>query len=232
MHASIWALLLEGLPLQHKAVRLGLEALERLAVTDVKGKWLQPSISPCWDTELKATTLGDAGLASDPRISQAVEWLRDRQVIVNHGDWRVYSSNSQAGGWSFQYYNTFTPDINDTATIIITLIKQNPSTILSDCVRNGVERILGMQNRDGGWGAFDTKNDSHWLNNIPVSNMEAMIDPSTADITRRILECFGLLLTNQNGIRLPELLQHRLRATEKRAVGFLIREQESESVSH
>ncbi|KAI1297997.1 terpenoid cyclases/protein prenyltransferase alpha-alpha toroid [Xylaria venustula] len=228
IHTSIWALLLEGFPLEHKAVRLGLEALERLAITDAKGKWLQPSISPCWDTALMATALCDAGLASDPRINQAVEWLRDRQVMVDHGDWRVYSSNSQAGGWSFQYYNTVTPDVDDTATVMMTLIRQNPSAILSDCVLNGVEWILGMQNSDGGWGAFDIQNDAHWLNKTLVSDMDAMIDPSTSDITGRMLECFGLILTNQNGIRPPERFQHRLRASAKAALGFLIRGQESE----
>lgn len=31
-----WALLLEGFPLEHKAVRLGLEAMEQFEITDVK----------------------------------------------------------------------------------------------------------------------------------------------------------------------------------------------------
>jgi squalene-hopene/tetraprenyl-beta-curcumene cyclase len=52
MHGSVWALLLEGFPMHHKAVRLGLEALERLAVNDTAGKWLQSTISPVWDTAL------------------------------------------------------------------------------------------------------------------------------------------------------------------------------------
>ncbi|KAI0424436.1 terpenoid cyclases/protein prenyltransferase alpha-alpha toroid [Xylaria sp. FL1042] len=231
MHGSIWALLLEGFPLQHKAVQLGLEALERLAITDDKGKWLQPCQSPCWDTALMGTALCDAGLGSDPRLDQAAEWLQDRQAIVDHGDWRIYSSNKQPGGWSFEYYNTFYPDVDDTAAVIMFLVKQNPSAIASECVLNGVTWILGMQNTNGGWGAFDINNDAEWLHKIPFSDMDSLIDPSTSDLTGRILECFGLLLASRRGACLPEQFQHRLTAAAKRALRFLIREQESRGVA-
>ncbi|KAI0805726.1 terpenoid cyclases/protein prenyltransferase alpha-alpha toroid [Xylaria sp. FL0064] len=208
MHPSIWALLLEGFPLQHKAVHLGLEAVERLAVIDETGKWLQPCPSPCWGTALMGTALCDAGLASDLRLKKATEWLRDRQVLVDHGDWRIYSSNSQPGGWSFEYYNTFYPDVDDTAAAIMFLVKQNSSAVASDCVLNGLTWILGMQNSDGG-------------------DMDSLIDPSTSDLAGRVLECFGLLLACRKGVCLPEQFQHRLRAAAKRALGFLAREQES-----
>ncbi|KAI1273019.1 terpenoid cyclases/protein prenyltransferase alpha-alpha toroid [Xylaria sp. FL0933] len=227
MHGGIWALLLEGFPLQHKAVHLGLEALERLAVIDKNGKWLQPSLSPCWDTALMGTALCDAGLASDLRLKKATEWLRDRQVLVDYGDWRIYSSNTQPGGWSFEYYNTFYPDVDDTAAVIMFLVKQNPSAIASDCVLNGLTWILGMQNSDGGWGAFDIKNNAEWLHKIPFSDMDSLIDPSTSDLAGRMLECFGLLLASQKGVCLPEQFRHRLRAAAKRTLGFLAREQES-----
>jgi squalene-hopene/tetraprenyl-beta-curcumene cyclase len=48
-----------------------------------------------------------------------------------------------------------------------------------------------MQNRDGGWGAFDRDNDRKFLCNIPFADHNAMIDPSTADVTARVLECLG-----------------------------------------
>ena len=48
-----------------------------------------------------------------------------------------------------------------------------------------------MQNRDGGWGAFDRDNDRQILCNIPFADHNAMIDPSTADVTARVLECLG-----------------------------------------
>jgi squalene-hopene/tetraprenyl-beta-curcumene cyclase len=48
-----------------------------------------------------------------------------------------------------------------------------------------------MQNRDGGWGAFDHNNDRQFLCHIPFADHNAMIDPSTADVTARVVECLG-----------------------------------------
>ena len=48
-----------------------------------------------------------------------------------------------------------------------------------------------MQNRDGGWGAFDKDNDFQFLCYVPFADHNAMIDPSTPDITGRVLEMLG-----------------------------------------
>ena len=226
MHGSVWALILEGFPLHHKAVSLGLEAMERLAVNDSKGKWLQPTVSPCWDTALMVNALCDAGCSGDSRLVQAVDWLKARQLMVTHGDWRLYANTQQAGGWSFEYYNTFYPDVDDTAVIVMVLLKQDPSSIQSECVENAIEWILGLQNRDGGWGAFDINNDARWLHKIPFSDMDSLVDPSTSDVTGRMLECFGLLLAHRKGGRLRPWLRYRIQAASRKALLFLFDEQE------
>ncbi|MCI0359466.1 MAG: squalene--hopene cyclase, partial [Planctomycetaceae bacterium] len=60
----------------------------------------------------------------------------------------------------------------------------------------GAERarrwMLAMQNRDGGWGAFDKDNDSQFLCRVPFADHNAMIDPSTPDLTARVLEALAL----------------------------------------
>ena len=58
-------------------------------------------------------------------------------------------------------------------------------------VRRGLAWLLSMQNGDGGWGAFDHENDQQFLNHIPFADHNAMIDPSTADVTARVIECLG-----------------------------------------
>jgi squalene-hopene/tetraprenyl-beta-curcumene cyclase len=50
---------------------------------------------------------------------------------------------------------------------------------------------LALQNRDGGWGAFDKDNDAEWLCRVPFADHNAMIDPSTPDITARVLEALA-----------------------------------------
>jgi squalene-hopene/tetraprenyl-beta-curcumene cyclase len=62
---------------------------------------------------------------------------------------------------------------------------------MQGAIRRGIQWLLSMQNRDGGWGAFDRDNDQKFLCNIPFADHNAMIDPSTADVTARVVECLG-----------------------------------------
>ncbi len=48
-----------------------------------------------------------------------------------------------------------------------------------------------MQNADGGWGAFDRDNTREIFTRVPFADHNAMIDPSTADLTARMLEMFS-----------------------------------------
>jgi squalene-hopene/tetraprenyl-beta-curcumene cyclase len=57
----------------------------------------------------------------------------------------------------------------------------------------GIEWVKAMQSRDGGWGAFDADNTCEILTRVPFADHNAMIDPSTADITARTLEMYGRL---------------------------------------
>jgi squalene-hopene/tetraprenyl-beta-curcumene cyclase len=57
----------------------------------------------------------------------------------------------------------------------------------------GARWVLAMQSRDGGWGAFDANNDRELFTLVPFADHNAMIDPSTADITARVLEMFAHL---------------------------------------
>ncbi|WP_298439744.1 prenyltransferase/squalene oxidase repeat-containing protein, partial [Geobacter sp.] len=58
-------------------------------------------------------------------------------------------------------------------------------------IRRGMNWCFGMQSKNGGWGAFDKDNTKHILNKIPFADLEALIDPPTADLTGRMLEVMG-----------------------------------------
>lgn len=225
MHGSVWALILEGYPPDHQRVRLGMDGIERLSITDARGKRIAPTVSPVWDTALMMSSLCDAGFAGDLRVQKAVDWVKARQLLGPQGDWRVYSPNSQAGGWSFEYENTWYPDVDDTAVIVIALIKHDPYFIGSECISNAVKWILGMQCPNGGYGAFDYDNNKLWLHKIPFSDMDSLCDPSSADITGRVLECFGFLLSHKQG-SWNRSLKLQVEESSGRAIGYLLREQE------
>lgn len=62
-----------------------------------------------------------------------------------------------------------------------------------DAMGRGVRWMLAMQNQDGGWAAFDRDNNRDILTRVPFADHNAMIDPSTADITARVMEMLGRL---------------------------------------
>ena len=48
-----------------------------------------------------------------------------------------------------------------------------------------------MQSSDGGWAAFDADNNWEFLADVPFADHNAMLDPTCADITGRVLEALA-----------------------------------------
>ncbi|KAJ5171037.1 uncharacterized protein N7500_003820 [Penicillium coprophilum] len=226
MHASMYAFTLEGYKLEDDPVRLGFQALERFAWEDENGKRIQACVSPVWDTALMTIGLCDAMSPNKQTIDQALKWIRARQLLEPRGDWRVYRPRLIPGGFSFEYENSWYPDVDDTAAIILAQVKHDAGSIGSDSVIAAATWILGMQNPDGGWAAFDVENDKQFLNKIPFSDMDSLCDTSCADITGRILEAFGLMMRYPAKTG-PNPLLPTLRAACARGVHYLASTQET-----
>jgi squalene-hopene/tetraprenyl-beta-curcumene cyclase len=64
---------------------------------------------------------------------------------------------------------------------------------LVGAIHRGARWMLAMQSRNGGWGAFDVDNDREILTRVPFADHNAMIDPSTPDITARVVEMFAAI---------------------------------------
>ncbi len=173
--------------------------LDALVIDEGHSLRLQPCKSPVWDTAIAARALAAAGTAPRDAIDRGLQWLLDREVQVA-GDWQQYVKTPPAG-WFFEYRNAFYPDVDDTIMVMMALREgtaaiDGPSRIVQpqcaeDAIRRGCEWILAMQNRDGGWGAFDRDNDREFLCHVPFADHNAMIDPSTPDITGRVLEALA-----------------------------------------
>jgi squalene-hopene/tetraprenyl-beta-curcumene cyclase len=191
---SILALLVEGHDLSYGPVRKGLEALERCTIEGEDELVLQSCISPVWDTALTALALFCSGLKeSHPAMVNACQWLAGKQIFKK-GDWSVKRPHLEPGGWAFEFVNNWYPDIDDTAVVLMLLNRCGHDRFLKpEDFKRAVGWVLGMQGKDGGWGAFDVDNNVEVLNQIPFGDLEAMIDPSTPDITGRVLELLGCI---------------------------------------
>ena len=176
---------------------------------------LQPCVSPVWDTCIAMVALEEAGVPADnPALVKAADWILSKQVL-GPGDWQVKNKDAAPGGWVFEFRNDFYPDVDDTAFVLMALqrVKFPDPERMEAAVRRGVQWLLSMQNRDGGWAAFDRDNNKDFLSNVPFADHNAMLDPSTADVTARVLECLGRFGWTANH---PAI---------KRALEFLLKDQ-------
>ncbi|HUI26116.1 MAG TPA: squalene--hopene cyclase [Candidatus Kryptonia bacterium] len=190
---SVMALRALGYRDEHPAVAKGIQAIDDFLIEHDGQLLFQPCVSPTWDTALACKALLDSGLETDhPALARAADWLIANQIF-KPGDWSIYNPGLDAGGWAFEFANDWYPDVDDSAVILLVLKRIAGVDVVHKerAIAYGLNWTLGMQSRNGGYGAFDTDNDSAFLNQIPFADMEAMIDPPTEDLTGRLLELMG-----------------------------------------
>ncbi|MGW2008303.1 squalene--hopene cyclase [Streptomyces nigrescens] len=199
---SIIALHLCGYDLDHPVLRTGLASLDRFAVWREDGppgpdgpggaptRMIEACQSPVWDTCLATIALADAGLPADhPQLVKAAEWMLAEQ-IDRPGDWSVKRPQLPSGGWGFEFENDNYPDIDDTAEVVLALRRvRHPDPLrVEAAVRRAVRWNLGMQSKNGAWGAFDVDNTSPFPNRLPFCDFGEVIDPPSADVTAHVVE--------------------------------------------
>lgn len=199
---SLLALYVLGTDVDDPRFVRGMEALDRFEWPD-EGRdetHIGPCVSPVWDTAWSVLALAEAGVAPDAQpLVRATDWLVSMQ-IHRKGDWAVKAPNTPAGGWAFQYYNDFYPDTDDTAVVMMALANGAPARegARKQSLDLGRRWLLGLQNADGGWGAFEREVNDEVYNEILYNDEKNMLDPSTVDVTGRILEMFGTFGASRN----------------------------------
>ena len=208
-----------GYPEDHPARAIARKSVEKLLVVKEDEAYCQPCVSPVWDTALAAHAMLEAGGEdAEARAAAGLAWLRPLQVLDVKGDWADARPDVRPGGWAFQYNNAHYPDLDDTAVVVMAMERAagkgggSYGPDYGDAIDRGVEWTVGLQSKDGGWGAFDADNAYHYLNNIPFADHGALLDPPTSDVTAR---CVSMLA------QLGEADSPRMKA----ALGFLEKEQ-------
>jgi squalene-hopene/tetraprenyl-beta-curcumene cyclase len=154
------------------------------------GDRLRPAAcqSPVWDTGLAVLALRACGVAADhPQLRAAGEYLLGQEVTVK-GDWTIRTPGLAPGGWAFEYENDLYPDTDDAAVISLALRQLG---VGDEAVGRGLDWLVGMQSKGGGWGAFDVDNQAMWLYRIPFCDFGKVTDEPSADVTAHALETLG-----------------------------------------
>jgi sporulenol synthase len=177
------------------AVRHGYDGLRTLLWRRGEEILVQPCNSAIWSTALISVSLRETGLTSaHPALKRAARWLLRAQSL-REGDWRCGCPNGPAYTWGFQEGNTLFPDVDDTVAAVravAPVLGPDDPDAARRC-RRAQAWAVAMQNADGGWSAFDRNCRSWWLERIPFNDMHrAMTDPSTPDMTGRMLEYLGV----------------------------------------
>jgi squalene-hopene/tetraprenyl-beta-curcumene cyclase len=194
---SLLGLHLLGYRLNHPIIARGLAGLDRFTVKEQTPDGLVHRLeacqSPVWDTVLVMVGLGDAGVPPDhPAMVKAARWVLNEEV-PGPGDWQVRRPDLAPGGWSFEFDNDYYPDTDDTAEVILALRKVALPAPESarPAIDRGLRWLVGMQSKDGAWGAFDADNTRALVNKLPFCDFGAVIDPPSADVTAHIVEALA-----------------------------------------
>ncbi|MBY0335221.1 MAG: squalene--hopene cyclase [Acetobacteraceae bacterium] len=212
-----------GVPEDDPRLQTAWRAVEKLVI-DRPGTdetYVQPCLSPVWDTALAAHALLESGEdAAVDAAGRGLEWLLTREVKEANGDWRWQRPDLQPGGWAFQYENAHYPDVDDTAVVVLAMDRHRAVTgrehpEMDAALDRAVNWTVGMQSKGGGWGAFDADNTFHYLNHIPFADHGALLDPPTADVSGRCLAMLAQLGRTDE-------------PAGRQAIEYLLREQEAD----
>lgn len=187
-----------GYPRDHPQYLNARASLDKLLVIGDQEAYCQPCLSPVWDTALTAHALMEVGGAAIHSARRCTDWLKPLQVLEISGDWAAQRPEARPGGWAFQYANPHYPDVDDTAVVVMAINRIAGTTAEAGpdeeaMISRAREWVLGMQSRNGGWGAFDADNDRHYLNAIPFADHGALLDPPTADVSARCVSMLAQL---------------------------------------
>ncbi len=187
------ALLLLGFDPAHPYCQQAMRALQNLLVFRDEEAYCQPCVSPVWDTAYALLALESAGDAGTESLRRAANWLQQRQVTAQRGDWAQQRPHLQPGGWAFQYANPHYPDLDDTAVVAWILDRSPMRETYLDAIEKAITWTIGMQSKNGGFASFDVDNTHTYLNEIPFADHGALLDPPTSDVSGHVLGFLGRL---------------------------------------
>ena len=202
------SLVVLGYPKEHPTRKLARQAIDRLLTKRGNSIYCQPCVSPVWDTCLAAQAIIETETETNitPEIENALDWLKDRQLGDEPGDWRIPRPNLAGGGWAFQYSNYYYPDLDDTSMVAWAMYRTGMDQY-SEPIQRAANWAAGMPSNGGGFGSFEVNNTQYYLNAIPFADHGALLDPPTADVTGRSIALLCLADRNKYAANIRDAIK-------------------------
>lgn len=198
---TLKALLLSGLTAAHPAVRKGVQWVRSRQILE-KGDWSETvSVEPggwcfefnnafypdCDDTATALAALAgrfDQAGTVVPRIAS-----RGKLTLRDDADKSGDDRDETLSGLLPPDLRLLVGENADSAAGAKQSVLELAETTAA--LERGIRWLLAMQNRDGGWSVFDRDNHRTFLCELPFADRRTMIDPSTPDLTGRVMETLG-----------------------------------------
>jgi squalene-hopene/tetraprenyl-beta-curcumene cyclase len=152
----------------HPVAQKGIDFLAKAVRPD--GSWPIDTNLSTWVTTLSINALSEAGESFGQLAGPLRRWLLDQQYRSVHP-----FTSAAPGGWGWTPLPGAVPDADDTAGALIALRNLGVTAESTGAAIAGLEWLLDLQNRDGGWPTF-----CRGWGHLPF-------DRSSADITAHAL---------------------------------------------
>jgi squalene cyclase len=195
--------------------------VETQKLRDASGVHFGGFSTESWATGFETRALLYGGISpNDPDLTRALEWMARSQLTIPMPAVDNRKANAVLlGGYGFQHDNHTMPDCDDTAVVLSAMgMALEDPTLPSDlrarlakASSSSKQWLFSMQNPDGGWSAYVWGLPERTVGPImqtnaridmsdPMSILKAVLnpppvtgDPSTEDLTGRVLHCMGHL---------------------------------------
>ena len=147
--------------------------------------------SASWDTgfALQALSVSPEVAGASDVLERGTAYLREQQIVSSFPGFQEAYRNDPQGGWCFAERWHGWPVTDCTAEAVLGIIAADPRALSPTAVQNAARFMLRGQNRDGGFGSYESQRSAIDLERINPAEMfgESMTEHSYVECTASCL---------------------------------------------